>query len=140
MAKLLKHHKRTSNMKKPDICFIYDGDCPICQAGMEKLDIREDIGNTQRLNKRIETEHSTIKDAMDQNFDLNDGLIIKYQGQFHQGADALHVISQISNSNTLSGFISKILFHYKWSAYLLYPFIRALRYCLIKLKGRKVKM
>jgi len=114
---------------------IYDGECPICQAGVKSLCTGEDLGRITKIDKRVETDNAVVQEAKDANLNINKGVIIKYQGKLYQGLDALHLASKLKIGKGAVNAIGRLMFRNKTIGRALYPILRGTRNVLVSLKG-----
>jgi len=68
------------------IYLIYDGDCILCSNSAKALKIKKSVGELQTINAR--TNHQLVNEAIDKGYDLNEGIIVKYNNKFYHGAEA----------------------------------------------------
>jgi predicted DCC family thiol-disulfide oxidoreductase YuxK len=73
------------------IYVIYDGECLICSHFAQTLKIRKIVGELKLINAR--TKHPLVQEAVKKGYDLNEGMVVKFQDKFYYGADAVHVLA-----------------------------------------------
>jgi pimeloyl-ACP methyl ester carboxylesterase/predicted DCC family thiol-disulfide oxidoreductase YuxK len=115
--------------------FIYDGQCPLCATAAKVYRIREAVGNLQVIDARSDKSHPILIDVLDQGYQLDDGMVIKWNHQYYQGADALVIMALVGSSYGWYNRINAILFRSPFIAQLLYPSLRGTRNLLLKIKG-----
>lgn len=121
---------------KEIIWFIYDGECPICRAGVKTVRIKEAVGQLRALDKRTaDPQHPVIVQTREAGLNLNKGMVIAYGGQLYQGADALHLMAAIGSEYNWVSMLSARIFRSRWRAKLCYPFLRGARNVLLACKG-----
>ena len=116
------------------VYFIYDGECPICHYGAHTFRIRQATGELLLLDARQEQDHALVREVNKQGLDLDEGMVIVYQGNFYHGADALHFMA-LTGSN--AGWFNKanaFLFRTKSLAKFFYPAMRGTRNLLLRIK------
>ncbi len=118
-----------------EVFLIYDGECPICQLGVNNFCLKEGAGTLQTIDKRTEHNNAVVQEIKAQAMDINQGMVIKYRGKFYQGSDALHIMSTLGRGKNIASRISIEFFKSPRMARLCYPFLRGGRNILLKLKG-----
>jgi predicted DCC family thiol-disulfide oxidoreductase YuxK len=101
---------------------VYDGDCPFCSRYVTLLRLREHF-DVDLIDAR---RHPAL--AQQYGLDLNDGMIVDFDGRVHHGAEALWLLSTMAKRP--GPFASKTVAH------LAYPLLRAGRNATLKLLGR----
>jgi len=119
----------------PDIIFIYDGECPICQMGASLYKVRQSVGQLHTVDARMEKDHPSVREATAAGFDFDVGMVIHYQDQFYQGDAALHIMAQLGVDKGWFNRIGNRLFKSKALARLCYPSMRATRNVALAMKG-----
>lgn len=106
----------------PEPFVIYDGECPFCSRFVRWTRLRDAIGKVTLIDARsIDGERLEAIRAL---YDLDQGMIFAYGGQVHWGADAVHVMSLLSQrSNTFNRLLAAT-FRHRWLSNLLYPILR----------------
>lgn len=120
-----------------DVWFAYDGYCPICNEAARALQIRKSVGALYLVNARDEPTHSLIQEINELGFDLDDGMVLKFQGVCYHAEDALHMMALLGSPHGWFNRINALLFQSKTLAKLLYPSMRGGRNMLLRLKGVK---
>jgi len=115
------------------IYLIYDGDCPICSRSALAVKLKEAVGSLQLINAR--EQHPLVAEVQTQNFDLNQGMVVKYQNQFYHGADALHLLALLGSKINWFNRLNVLLFRSKFLSKILYPCFRLFRNFMLSLKG-----
>ena len=121
--------------KKPDIWFVYDGECPICQMGASLFKLREAVGTLSTVDARTELDHPVIHEVNAAKLNLDEGMVIKYKGKLYQGDETLVLMANIGSMDTLFNRINTALFKSKTMSRLSYPFMRGARNLALFLKG-----
>lgn len=121
--------------EKPDIWFVYDGECPICQLGADLFKIKEHIGTLHTVDARSEQEHPVMVEVGNARLNLDYGMVIKYQDRLYQGEDALCLMAKIGTDKDFFNSLNATLFRSKMISKLCYPFMRGARNVALKLKG-----
>jgi predicted DCC family thiol-disulfide oxidoreductase YuxK len=118
-----------------DICFIYDGECPLCTRAARAFRIRQAVGGLRLIDGRTERDHPLMKEVNARGIDLDEGMAIFYEGAFYHGWDALHLMALIGSESGWFNRINARLFRSKTAARLCYPPLRGMRNLLLRLKG-----
>jgi predicted DCC family thiol-disulfide oxidoreductase YuxK len=114
---------------------VYDGECPYCSKYAELVRLKEAVGGVQLINAR---EGGDIVDIINKrNIDLDEGMVFILNERFYYGAEALNVISLLSNSSTWASKINKVLFRNKFVAFVAYPILKMGRAITLKIIGVK---
>ncbi len=102
---------------------IYDGECPFCSRYAAYQRLREEY-TVHLVDARAEPER-----AASYGLDLNEGMIVDLDGRVYHGADAVCLLSQLSQR---PGPLRNATL-----ARALYPFLRFGRNMSLRLLGRK---
>jgi len=127
-------NKKTSK-SLDDVWFVYDGECPICQMGVALYKVRQSVGQLHTVEARTEKNHPVMVEVNLAGLNLDEGMVIKYQGQLYQGDGALHLMAQLGDDTGWLNKVNNSLFKSRWLATLCYPFMRIARNIALKLKG-----
>lgn len=109
---------------------IYDGECPFCSRYVTLLKLREKGIDVRLHDAREKTTLEKFPDA--KSYDLNEGMLAIWLGDYYHGPDAIHIISALS-SNAPLGF----LLRNECTSRALYPFFRFCRNSALFVKGVK---
>lgn len=120
-----------------DVWFVYDGDCPLCTAAANALQIRQSVGALHLVNARDDAGHPLMREVNRLGFDLDEGMVLKYRGAHYHGEDALHMMALLGGPHGWLNRINALLFRSKTIARLCYPAMRATRNALLRLGGVK---
>lgn len=112
---------------------IYDGDCILCRNSAQAVKIKKSVGNLQLINAR--ESHPLAKEALEKGYDLNEGIVIHYHGQYYYGADALQLLALMGSDSDLFNRINVRLFKYKWISLMIYPIFKTIRNVILSLRG-----
>ena len=113
---------------------LYDRECPVCDAYCSLADVRPDAGRISLLDARQDGE--LLRQVTARSLDIDEGMVVKYRGQIHYGADAIHILATLSPRKNLFDRASYLLFRSRRRARLVYPVMKAGRNLLLKLLGR----
>ncbi len=111
---------------------VYDKQCPACN-GYCVLAER----NSQREMELIDArDASALMDEITRRgLDIDEGMVVEVDGQFHYGADAIHVLAVIEPGQKAFNVVNRALFGNRRVARLLYPLLRRCRNVLLRVLG-----
>ena len=112
---------------------VYDGECPLCRNYARYLAARQNIGQLRLVNAR--DGGARVQEVRDLPHNLDDGMVLKLNGRYYRGADALYRLAWQSDRRGLFGRLNGLLFRSATAARLSYPLLKLGRRCLLKLKG-----
>ena len=79
-------------------------------------------------------------EAKNHGYDLDEGLLVKYQGQFYYGKDGMHILAILGSKSDLFNKTNSTLFKSKILLTILYPILKFIRRCLLMILGvKKIK-
>ena len=116
-----------------NIILIYDDECPFCARYARYLRLKETIGALTLINAR-DSEHDIVKQVIEKGLDLNEGMVAIIDGHYYHGDKALHILASISTPSTLFNKFNYYLFRSPKRSKICYPFLRAGRNFVLKLK------
>lgn len=117
------------------IYFVYDGQCPICQMGADLYKIRQSVGKLKTVDARTEENHPVMQEVNKAELNLDEGMVIKYNGKLYQGEGALNIMAKLGADAGWFNHINNTLYKSKIFARFSYPFMKAARNLALKLKG-----
>lgn len=120
---------------KPDIWFVYDGECPICQMGAALFKVRQNVGALYTVDARSEHDHPIMKEVNAAKLDIDAGMVIKYDGRLYQGEEALVLMANIGDTQDTFNRLNRTLFRSKTLSKLCYPLMKLARDIALALKG-----
>ncbi len=112
---------------------VYDGECPLCRNYARYLESRQSRGQLRLVNAR--DGGPRVQEVRDLPHNLDDGMVLKLNGRYYRGADALYRLAWQSDRRGLFGRLNGLLFRSATAARLGYPLLKLGRCCLLKLKG-----
>jgi len=115
------------------IYLIYDHECLVCRNTVLALRIQKSKGKLETINAR--TKHPLVLLANSKGYDLNEGMILKYQDKFYYGKDALHMLAFLTSPVNWFNKLNMMLFRSKFLAYLFYPVFKSIRKILLRIRG-----
>ena len=113
-----------------DTVLIYDGRCPVCVAYSGAVDVNESL---RRIDAR--GNDAILADATAKGLDFDDGMVVRHRGRLYHGADALHLMATLAPRTGLRNRLNRLLFGSRPIAQVSYPFLRAGRNILLRLRG-----
>lgn len=126
---------RTTEESKQTLYLIYDGDCILCSNSAQAIKIKKSVGQLQLINAR--EPNPLVKEAMDKGYDLNEGIVVKYNDQYFYGADAVYFIALIGSHSDVFNKVNTRIFKYKWMTKLFYPIFKAVRNSILYIRRIK---
>lgn len=114
--------------------FVYDGECPLCQMGASLYKLRPTVGELHIIDART-ANHPVMHEINRAGLDVDNGMVIKYQGLLYQGDKALHLMAQLGERADFFNRINNTIFKSKQIAAFCYPFMKAARRIALHLKG-----
>ena len=121
-------------MSRPEILLVYDKECPACNAYCQIIRIRETVGDLKIIDAREKSE--VLDEITARGLDIDQGMVLKMEGQLYYGSDAMHALALISNRSGLLNRINYWIFKSKSVSSWLYPVLRLFRNLLLKLLGK----
>lgn len=122
-------------MNEPEVLLVYDGDCPVCNACSQVVQVKNTVGNLRIVDAREDSE--IVSEISANGIDMDQGMVLKMNGQLYHGADAMHALALIGTQSGLFNRISYWVFRSKRVSRVLYPVLRFFRNLLLKLLGRR---
>ncbi len=117
-------------MTNPNVLYlIYDAECLICHHCAKSLKLKKAVGHLETINAR--TAHPLVEEARAQGYDLNEGIIVKYQNVFYYGPDAVHFLAMLSTPIDIFNKINAYIFKFKFMVLLIYPILKIIRKSLL---------
>ncbi|WP_111637903.1 DCC1-like thiol-disulfide oxidoreductase family protein [Marinomonas shanghaiensis] len=121
-------------MTDKQILLIYDKECPACHFYCQIVRIRQSVGELVLIDAREHPE--VLQDITAQGLDIDQGMVLKMDGQLYYGADAIHLLALLSGRSGVFNRLNYWLFSSKKVAAILYPILRACRNLLLKILGK----
>ena len=112
----------------------YDGDCPVCKSFITFSRMKDKF-KFKLYNLRENTKLK--KQLFSRGFDLNEGMILFFEGEYYFGSDAIKMISILGTKNNLQTSIYRIIFGGKKRANFIYPILKLGRSVLLMILGKK---
>jgi len=122
-------------MADTPILLVYDRGCPACHFYCQLVRVRRTAGDLKLINAR--ELHPVMEEITAAGLDIDQGMVLKLNGQLYYGADAIHMLSLLSTRSGLFNRFNYLLFRNRHLARWLYPPLRACRNLLLKLLRRR---
>jgi predicted DCC family thiol-disulfide oxidoreductase YuxK len=126
--------RRRLALPHADTIIIYDGQCVFCSAYVRLLRLRAAVGQVELLDGRAAGVAALVKRELD--LDLNEGMLVIYQGQYYFGSDAMTVLSALTGPVGVMNRLIAVVFRSRMLSGLLYPLLRLGRRVTLRLLGR----
>ena len=118
-------------MDSTQIYLVYDRECPVCEAYCRMICVREAAGVLRLVNARDAGE--IMDEITAKGFDIDEGMVLKVGNALYYGADAIHVLSLMSNRSGVFNRLTYWIFRSKGLSAVLYPLLRFFRNLLLKI-------
>ena len=117
-----------------EILLVYDRECPVCEAYCRMVRVRESLGTLRRVDARDTS--AIMEEITAAGLDIDEGMVLKVGKVLYYGADAIHVLSLLSNRMGVFNRLTYWLFRSRTFSAILYPWFRFLRNLLLKFLGK----
>ena len=121
-------------MQARSLTIIYDGQCPFCSSYVRMARLRETVGAVDLVDAR--GADPRVAEAQAEGLDLDDGMVVLWQGRRYYGAEAVHLIAVLSGEGGLGNRVQRALFRSPRLAAALYPWLVRGRRLWLRLAGR----
>ncbi|TDJ30888.1 MAG: DUF393 domain-containing protein [Gammaproteobacteria bacterium] len=121
-------------MDRDKILLVYDTECPVCENYCQRVRIEESAGDLKLIDARESSEVLTEITAL--GLDIDQGMVLKMQGELYYGADAIHALALMSSRSGHFNRFNYWLFQSERASRLLYPALKWGRNLLLKSLGR----
>lgn len=121
-------------MTNKQILLIYDKECPACHFYCQIVRIRQSVGELVLIDARENPE--VLKEVTAKGLDIDQGMVLKMDGQLYYGSDAIHLLALLSGRSGVFNRLNYCLFSSKKVAAILYPILRSCRNVLLKILGK----
>jgi predicted DCC family thiol-disulfide oxidoreductase YuxK len=119
-----------------DVWVIYDQECPFCSRFVMLYRLRENGQRVHLINAR--SDHPLVAKVRALRLDLNEGMVVRWRGHFHYGAEAMHLLATLASDRSAFNRINRVVFAHPTSARLLYPWLVRGRKLTLRLLGRSL--
>ena len=116
---------------------VYDGDCPFCTAGAKMYRLRQSAGDLHIVNAREVTGTDLMRAIDARGFDLNTGIVARFEGRLYHGKDALHLLGMLGGDRGWLNRLNVALFRNRTTVTMVYPALVGLRNLMLWLRGKK---
>ncbi|MFQ6551555.1 thiol-disulfide oxidoreductase DCC family protein [Aestuariibius insulae] len=117
------------------VSILYDGECPFCSRFVAMVRLREAVGPVELINAR--DGGPLVDQANALGLDLDEGMVLVMDGQFHHGAEAMNRIAMLSSDSTIFNKFNGFVFRNAGLSRALYPVLRGGRNATLALLGRR---
>jgi predicted DCC family thiol-disulfide oxidoreductase YuxK len=124
----------TGNPSSEEILLVYDKQCPACDNYCQRVSIKRSLGSLQIIDARQPSD--VLVEITAQGLDIDQGMVLKVNGQLHYGTDAMHVLSLMSSRRGLFNRLNYWGFRSATVSRLFYPLLKMCRNLLLKILGR----
>ena len=121
------HHDRLS--------ISYDGDCPFCANFVKLYAIRKKVAEVELIDAR--KQPLLVQDLRSRCMDLNDGMVVIWQGRYYFGAAGMHLLSMLGTESGIFAMLNQLLFRNRRMAGIIYPALATGRRITLSLLRRK---
>ena len=121
-------------LREKYISIIYDGDCPFCRNYCKLTRLRDAYGKVELINAREKSR--LITEIHAKGYDLNEGMVVKFNGQIYYGSEAINILALLSSRSTIFNKLTAFLFSSKQVSTFIYPVLKACRNCTLFILGR----
>lgn len=114
---------------------VYDGSCPVCNLYSRHVDIDSRYGQLKRIDAREPGE--LLELITDAGLDMDEGMVVRIDGQLYSGAGAVHELAKMSSGGGLLDRLIAFIFRSRRRAEFFYPVLKACRNLLLSVLGRQ---
>jgi predicted DCC family thiol-disulfide oxidoreductase YuxK len=118
-----------------DLWIVYDGECPFCSRYALLYRLRENGRRVHLIDAR--SDHPLVAEVRRRGLDLNEGMVVRWQGALHHGAAAVHLLARLGGDQTAFNALNRRLFASQRLAGLVYPWLARGRRMTLRLLGRQ---
>lgn len=109
---------------------IYDGECILCNACAKLIKIKKSVGHLEIINAR--SPHPLVNEVLNAGYNLNEGIIVKFNDQFYYGTDAVNLLALIGSPADIFNKINVALFKSTILSKIFYPIFKLIRTLLLR--------
>ena len=111
---------------------IYDGDCPFCRNYAQYLRVKDAVDEFVLVDAR--EGGPLVEEVRSLPHDLDQGMVLKIDGRYHVGHEALNVLALLSDKRGAFSRLNRLMFNSPRVAKLAYPLLRSARWLALKIK------
>jgi predicted DCC family thiol-disulfide oxidoreductase YuxK len=115
---------------------VYDGECPFCSRYVLLYQLRERGQRVHLIDAR--SSDPIVGEVRARNLDLNEGMVVRWRGQYYYGAEAMHLLAKLAGDGSFFNRVNRLLFSRSRLARALYPALVRGRKLTLRLLGRKL--
>jgi predicted DCC family thiol-disulfide oxidoreductase YuxK len=119
------------------VVLVYDGDCPFCSAAAHMVRIKKAVGALEIVNAREAKDSEIMRAIATRGLDLNQGIVVSFEGRLYHGQDALHLLALIGSKSGWMNRLNVALFRNRTTVRLSYPFMKAIRNTTLRVLGKR---
>lgn len=124
----------TGDAEAKQIWVVYDGMCPFCTRYVMLYRIRQLAEKVHMIDAR--SDHPVVQEVKARGLSLENGMAVKWNGQYYHGAAALHVLALLGSESGVFNKLNRLVFSRPKLGRFLYPAMVAGRRLTLKLLGR----
>ena len=113
---------------------LYDGECPFCSRYVRLVRLREAVGHVALIDARMPSPE--LEEAKARGYVIDDGMLLRLDGNFYYGADCLNRLALLSSRSTTFNRLTYLLLRSPGVARWTYPVLRSGRRAVLTLLGR----
>jgi predicted DCC family thiol-disulfide oxidoreductase YuxK len=114
---------------------VYDGECPVCNAYVRFVRLKESIGSVELVDAR--GGGAIVDRIVSEGLDLDEGMVLSYGGRYYHGSDCVHVLAMLSSSSGVFNRLNALLFRSPSVARFMSPILRFGRNSLLRILGKR---
>lgn len=118
-------------MRIGHVQIVYDGQCPLCSSLVRMSRLRLRVDSVELIDARLADPR--IEELVAMGYDLDEGMILRCDGQIHHGAAALRMLAELTGKPDLP---TRLLRSSQTAGHI-YPILRQGRRLLLHLLGRR---
>jgi len=108
--------------------------CPFCTRYVMLYRIRQLAEKVHMIDAR--SDHPVVREVKARGLSLENGMAVKWNGQYYHGAESLHVLALLGSDNGVFNRLNQLVFSRPKLGRFLYPYMVAGRRLTLKLLGR----
>ncbi|MCZ6762245.1 MAG: DCC1-like thiol-disulfide oxidoreductase family protein [Gammaproteobacteria bacterium] len=126
----LANQQEENSVNQADILLVYDKQCPLCDNYCHLVRVRESAGKLVLVDAREDS--AIMQEITAAGLDIDQGMVLKFQGRVYYGSEAMHVLSLLSTRSGIFNRINFWVFRSRWLSRVLYPIFRTFRNLFLK--------